>query len=107
MNAADVVVLTSLYEGSPNVIKEAMACSRPIVATDVGDIKWLFDNEPGHYISSFSPIDMAKKIEFALEFSEKKRRTNGKERIIKLGLDSKSIANRIIDVYKNVLAKNE
>ena len=107
LNSVDCLVVPSFMEGSPNIIKEAMASNCPIVATDVGDIKWLFGDEPGHYISSFDPIDMAKKIEFALEFSEKKDRTNGRDRIFQLGLDSKRIANRINDVYKNVLAKNE
>lgn len=38
MNAADCLLFTSRSEGSPNAIKEAMACTLPIVATPVGDI---------------------------------------------------------------------
>ena len=34
INSADVVMLVSLWEGSPNVIKKVMACNRPIVSTD-------------------------------------------------------------------------
>jgi glycosyltransferase involved in cell wall biosynthesis len=50
MNAADCLLLTSDSEGSPNVIKEAMACNCPIVATDVADIKYMLSDMPGHYI---------------------------------------------------------
>jgi len=102
-NAADFLILTSYHEGSPNVIKEAMACNCPIVATDVGDIRWVIGDTEGCYITSFDPSDVAEKIKMALEFSEKVGRTKGRERIIKLGLDSETIAKRIISVYEKVL----
>lgn len=102
MNAADVLLLTSLWEGSPNVIKEAMACNLPIVSTDVGDVKAAICNTEGCYIASFDPEDVAGKIKMALGFG---KRTNGRERIIKLGFDSDTIAKRIINVYKEVLYK--
>lgn len=103
MNAADVIVLSSLWEGSPNVIKEAMACSKPIVATNVGDIQWLFGYEPGHFISSFDACDMAEKIHNALLFSKQNERTKGRDRIMKLGLDAESVAKRIIKTYHEIL----
>ncbi len=101
--AADILILTSFNEGSPNVIKEALACNTPIVSTNVGDVAWLIKGVEGCYLTTFEPEDVADKIKKALEFSEKVGKTNGRERIIKLGLDSETIAKRIIDVYKKVL----
>ena len=100
--SADVLLLTSLWEGSPNVIKEAMACNLPIVSTDVGDVKEIIGDTEGCYICSYDPTDVAEKIKMALSFG---KRTNGRKRIIELGLDSDSIAKKIIDVYQEVLYK--
>jgi glycosyltransferase involved in cell wall biosynthesis len=103
LNASDLVILSSLWEGSPNVIKESMACNCPIVATNVGDIEWLFGNEPGHFLADFTSEDFANKIEQALNYVEKHEKTNGRERILELGLDSETVAKKIIEIYKSVL----
>jgi teichuronic acid biosynthesis glycosyltransferase TuaC len=102
-NASDVCLLTSYHEGSPNVIKEAMACNRPIVTTNVGDVKWLFGDIEGCYITRFQPEDVAEKIKMALEFKQK---TNGRTRILELGLDTAKIAERISGVYSETLKSN-
>jgi teichuronic acid biosynthesis glycosyltransferase TuaC len=103
LSAANVLVVPSFMEGSPNVVKEAMLCSCPVVATDVGDIRWLFGNEPGHFISDFSPDDLSEKILLALDFSKKHQRTNGRKRIMELGLDSASVAKQLISLYKKLV----
>lgn len=99
-NAADVVVMTSLWEGSPNAIKEAMACSRPIISTNVGNVEWLFGNTKGCYFTDYTYIDCADKIRTALSFTGK---TNGRQRMIELSLSDEAVAKRLISVYNDVL----
>jgi len=103
-NAADVILLTSFHEGSPNVIKEAMACNRPIVSTDVGDVREITGDTQGCWLSSFEPTDVAKKIEAALMFAEKMKETKGRDSIIRQGLDSDTVAVNILSVYRSVLS---
>jgi len=100
LNAADLLLSTSLWEGSPNIIKEAMACNCPIVSTNVGDVKWLLDGVEGCFITTKDPKDVADKIEKALNFRGK---TMGREKLISLGLDSEHIAKKIIQVYEEVI----
>lgn len=99
-NAADIVVLTSMHEGSPNAIKEAMACNIPIVATDVGDIRAVIGNTAGCYLTTFDFMDIASKIELAILFGN---RTNGRDQIIHLRSDL--IAEKLVEVYTKVLNK--
>lgn len=102
MNAADVLILTSLWEGSPNVIKEAMACNCPIVSTDVGDVRWVIGKTEGCYITSFDSEDVAEKLKMALAF---RKRTGGREYI--KHLDSNVIAKKIIKLYEEGPGRNK
>ncbi|GAG70318.1 unnamed protein product, partial [marine sediment metagenome] len=101
-SACDVFLLTSLYEGSPNVLKEAMACNCPIISTDVGDATEVVRNTEGCYITSFDPNDVAKKIKIALNFG---KRTNGRDHIKDLEINV--IAKKIINVYEEILNIDE
>ena len=101
MCAADVLVLTSLNEGSPNVVKEAMACNCPIVSTDVGDVSWITNGVEGTYVAkTFSPKDMASLVQKALDF---KGRTRGRERLLEFDLTTEKTAQKVVAIYKDVV----
>lgn len=102
LNAADLLLLTSKYEGSVNVVKEAMACNCPVVATNVGDVEIVLGDTQGCKITSFDPENIAEKIRMTLESDN---RTNGFQRIKALGLDSQKIADKIIGIYKVLILK--
>lgn len=103
MNACDFVLLTSFREGSPQFIKEAMACNCPIVAVDVGDVKWVVGDTAGCYVTELEPKDVANNIVHALNFADKSSRTRGRNRLIELGLDTDSIACRLISLYQSII----
>jgi len=101
-NAAELLIMTSMHEGSPNVVKEAMACNCPCVSTNVGDVNFLFDRLSGYFICSSSAQSVSEKIGNALDYRQKNHFTNGRQRIVDLKLDSYSVAQRIINLYYKV-----
>lgn len=102
LNSVDCLLLTSHTEGSPQVIKEAMACNCPIVATDVGDIGEVIGETKGCYITGFNSWEIAERINQV--FTDNKR-TNGRDKIARF--DNKLIASHIREVYESVKEKNE
>ena len=113
MCACDLFALPSHSEGSPQALKEAMACNCPCLATDIADVRVLFGDEPGHWIlrnprktherwdgDENSLREMTELINDAMMF---KGRTKGRERILELGLSNEQVAKRIIKIYEEVL----
>ncbi len=113
MCACDLFALPSHSEGSPQALKEAMAVNCPCLATDIADVRELFGNEPGHWIlrnprktherwegDENSLREMMELINDAMMFEG---RTNGRERILKLGLSNEQVAKLIIDIYNEIL----
>jgi len=97
-NSADLLILTSISEGSPNVVKEAMACNLPIVSVCVGDVKKIINGTEGTYLSSYNPSDLAQKIVLALKYG---KRTKGRANI--KYLDNKEIIKEIVGYYHQII----
>lgn len=99
LNASDVVLLSSLWEGSPNVVKEAMACNVSVVATDVGDVKMLFGSAKGYIIVKSDPVSMCEGIVKTLNCDTA---NEGRDRLQLLGIDSYSTASKLVSMYQNL-----
>ena len=102
MNAVDAVLMTSFTEGSPQFIKEAMACNCPIVSVNVGDVSDVISGVENCFIADYSPEDIADKLEILLS---KQSKTNGREKILQMGLDINAVAKRIMKIYENIAKK--
>ena len=101
MYNCDALLMTSKTEGSPQVIKEAMACGCPIVSVDVGDVAERVSGVEGCYVvSSREPAAIAEALQQALAFSGK---TNGRQRIIEMGLSNEQVAERLMAIYKQLV----
>jgi glycosyltransferase involved in cell wall biosynthesis len=98
INASNALLLTSIAEGSPNVVKEAMACNVPVVATDVGDVAEVVGHTAGCAVCPRDPEILAEGLERALRHTGP---TTGREDI--RHLDRRVIAQQIIDVYEHVM----
>ena len=100
MCAADALLMTSHTEGSPQVVKEAMACGCPIVSVDVGDVRWVTENVTGCYIAERNPDAIAARLREAMAFGS---RTEGRERIQELGLTNDKVAEKLMVIYQSVI----
>ena len=101
MYNCDALLMTSRTEGSPQVIKEAMACGCPIVSVDVGDVAERVSGVKGCYVvPSREPKDIAEAILQAIAFEG---RTNGRDRIIDMGLSNEQVAEQLIAIYKSIV----
>ncbi|MGB7844999.1 MAG: glycosyltransferase [Candidatus Acidiferrum sp.] len=98
MNACDALVFTSFQEGSPNIVKQAMACNLPIVSTDVGDVREIIGNAKGCYICEPDAQKFASVLTGVLRYPA---RTNGRQQVQHLA--GASVARQIIAVYEYVL----
>lgn len=104
LNKIDLLLMTSTIEGSPQIIKEAMACNKAIVSTAVGDVKDLLDHvENSYVVDSFKPEDFISPIRQILSLPAEERRSNGRDRLINIGLDATSVAGSVFKLYQEIV----
>lgn len=99
MNACDALIFTSYQEGSPVIVKQAMACNLPIVATDVGDVRERIGGTDGCQICEATVSAFAASLRQVLRC---RSRTRGRERVLPLA--SEATAKKVICVYEQTLS---
>jgi glycosyltransferase involved in cell wall biosynthesis len=97
MAAADCLLLTSSIEGSPNVVKEAMACDLPVISTDVGDVRQVLRLVEPSWICRPDSNELGAAL---VECLTCRRRSDGRQR--SEWLDEEQIAARLIELYRKL-----
>lgn len=98
MNACDALLMTSRSEGSPQVIKEAMACGLPIVSVDVGDVAEIIKGVEGCFIVQNNENAIVEGINKALSYSN---RTSGRKQI-ELYFSNEKVIESLLSIYINI-----
>ena len=98
LSAADCLLFTSDWEGSPNIVKEALACNLPIVSVDVGDVPQRLAKVSPSRIVSRDPLELGEAL---VEVLRQERRSNGREIINEISEDR--VARMVYNVYVGIL----
>ena len=98
LNAADLLLLTSHSEGSPNSVKEALACNVPVVSTDVGDVRERLD---GVQPSAVGVTD-EELVDGVVDVLESGERSNGREVAREVSLERAT--EDLLAVYERAVA---
>lgn len=98
----DLLLVTSTHEGSPNIVKEAMASDLPIVSVDCGDVATLLDGVSDCYVSSqYDAVELAGYIEKI--YGKGIRSTNGRIQLYEKGLSIDACTLKIHALYKTMI----
>jgi teichuronic acid biosynthesis glycosyltransferase TuaC len=100
MAAADLVTLPSYMEGCPNVVMEALACGRPVVATTVGGIPEIMSNECGRLIPPHDSAALAEALNTVLD-----RPWDGTEISSHWGRSWNIVAKELMEIFESVTAR--
>lgn len=103
INASDLLLVTSDKEGSPNIVKEAIACNVPVVSVDVGDVPQMITGVKSCYIINRDPATIYEKMKHVILSAE---RSNGRELKQNL-IDNKIICIALLGIYREVVRKIE
>lgn len=96
INASDLHLLTSDFEGSPNSVKECMACNVPVVSTPVGNVSDMLRDIEGSFVAgSFNPDELAELSDKSL----KSGNVNSRDTLVIKGLDINAVAVRLLGLY--------
>lgn len=102
LNASDCLLVTSDYEGSPNIVREALACSTPIVSVPVGDIrKWLKGIE-GTKIVSRDPVEIGSALAEVIT-----NRIRPSASMLTMQFSMESTIRSILEIYNQVLGDSK
>ena len=100
LNAADLHMISSDFEGSPNSVKECMCCNTPVVSTDVGNVKDMIGDIPGAYVTESTPEALAaacdKVLSSAVPFG-------GRDAFLAKGYGMDAVAERLVKLYENIV----
>lgn len=98
--ASDVLLFTSLQEGSPNTVKEALACNLPIVAVPVGDVEERLQGATASVVLPRDPQTLARAV---VDIIRNGRQSNGRSVVQAISLEA--IAERIAALYRDTLSR--
>ena len=102
MNACEAMLMMSFIEGSPNVVKEALACDLPVIGVVVGDVPEMLDGIDGCTVCPRDPEVIGTKL---VELLQSEAVCNGREILLQRGLDLASVANRVLNIYETALER--
>src|SRR5712664_1222709 len=101
LNASDVLLLTSMHEGSPTIVKEALACGLPVVSVDVGDVAERIEGVEGCYLAPPQSADLAAKLCLV---RQSRKRLNCQTRLEELSIVS--VARKLKRCYEEITCQS-
>lgn len=100
MNAADCLLVTSFHEGSPDIVKEALACNLPVVSVPCGDVA---ERLKGTDPSAICPYDASVLANAVSQIFSSGARSNGRQQLLAQRLDADSITQRLLSAFEQAI----